>query len=123
MIILVFLTDEHVGFALPQMKMIYKLNGFDHAGTYESILLFNHCSRLFQCKNKHNCCLCLFRCRGTTKWVHQTCLQRWVDEKQRGNSTTKVSCPQCNTEYLILFPKLGKTSRNYLHGLLSENYK
>ncbi|CAH1783592.1 unnamed protein product [Owenia fusiformis] len=47
------------------------------------------------------------RCRGTTKWVHQQCLQRWIDEKQRGNSTTKVLCPQCNTEYLITFPKLG----------------
>ncbi|KAG8230778.1 hypothetical protein J437_LFUL011341 [Ladona fulva] len=46
-------------------------------------------------------------CRGTTKWVHQTCIQRWVDEKQKGNSTGKVSCPQCNTEYLILFPKMG----------------
>ena len=49
------------------------------------------------------------RCRGTAKWVHQTCLQRWVDEKQKGNSTVKVACPQCNTEYLIFFPKLGKT--------------
>lgn len=47
------------------------------------------------------------RCRGTTKWVHQNCLQRWVDEKQKGNSTAKVACPQCNTEYFILFPKLG----------------
>ncbi|KAK3095668.1 hypothetical protein FSP39_017419 [Pinctada imbricata] len=47
------------------------------------------------------------RCRGTTKWVHQNCLQRWVDEKQKGNSTTKVACPQCNTEYIIIFPKLG----------------
>lgn len=47
------------------------------------------------------------RCKGTTKWVHQTCLQRWVDEKQKGNSTVKVACPQCNTEYLIIFPKLG----------------
>ncbi|KAG2462580.1 MARH5 ligase, partial [Polypterus senegalus] len=25
------------------------------------------------------------KCRGSTKWVHQACLQRWVDEKQRGN--------------------------------------
>ena len=49
------------------------------------------------------------RCRGTAKWVHQTCLQRWVDEKQKGNSTVKVACPQCNTEYLIFFPKLGKS--------------
>jgi len=47
------------------------------------------------------------KCRGTAKWVHQTCLQRWVDEKQKGNSTVKVACPQCNTEYLIYFPKLG----------------
>ncbi|XP_045556685.1 E3 ubiquitin-protein ligase MARCHF5 isoform X2 [Salmo salar] len=47
------------------------------------------------------------RCRGSTKWVHQVCLQRWVDEKQRGNSTARVACPQCNAEYLIVFPKLG----------------
>ncbi|XP_056251503.1 E3 ubiquitin-protein ligase MARCH5 isoform X2 [Seriola aureovittata] len=46
-------------------------------------------------------------CRGSTKWVHQACLQRWVDEKQRGNSTARVACPQCNAEYLIVFPKLG----------------
>ncbi|XP_027041579.1 E3 ubiquitin-protein ligase MARCH5-like isoform X2 [Pocillopora damicornis] len=47
------------------------------------------------------------RCRGTTKWVHQICLQRWIDEKQAGSSTTKVSCPQCNAEYVIVFPPLG----------------
>uniref|UniRef100_A0A8C5MW10 E3 ubiquitin-protein ligase MARCHF5 n=1 Tax=Leptobrachium leishanense TaxID=445787 RepID=A0A8C5MW10_9ANUR len=47
------------------------------------------------------------RCRGSTKWVHQSCLQRWVDEKQRGNSTARVACPQCNAEYLIVFPNLG----------------
>ena len=47
------------------------------------------------------------RCRGTTKWVHQVCLQRWIDEKQAGSSTTKVSCPQCNAEYIIVFPPLG----------------
>ncbi|XP_046360605.1 E3 ubiquitin-protein ligase MARCHF5-like isoform X2 [Haliotis rufescens] len=47
------------------------------------------------------------RCKGTTKWVHQNCLQRWIDEKQKGNSTAKVACPQCNTEYMIIFPKLG----------------
>jgi len=47
------------------------------------------------------------RCRGTTKWVHQVCLQRWVDEKQQGNAITPVRCPQCNTEYVILFPKMG----------------
>ena len=48
------------------------------------------------------------RCRGTTKWVHQLCLQRWIDEKQRGNSTADVACPQCNTKYLIIFPEIGK---------------
>ncbi|GAB6025051.1 E3 ubiquitin-protein ligase march5 [Chamberlinius hualienensis] len=47
------------------------------------------------------------RCSGTTKWVHQNCLQRWIDEKQKGNAATKVACPQCNTEYIILFPRLG----------------
>lgn len=47
------------------------------------------------------------QCRGTTKWVHQSCLQRWIDEKQAGNSAATVSCPQCNTEYKIVFPPLG----------------
>jgi E3 ubiquitin-protein ligase MARCH5 len=47
-------------------------------------------------------------CKGTTKWVHQYCLQRWIDEKQKGNSTAKVACPQCNMEYIIIFPKVGK---------------
>lgn len=47
-------------------------------------------------------------CRGTTKWVHQACLQRWVDEKQKGGNTGgKVSCPQCQTEYIIVFPNMG----------------
>jgi E3 ubiquitin-protein ligase MARCH5 len=30
-----------------------------------------------------------------------------VDEKQKGNPSTKVSCPQCNTQYIILFPHMG----------------
>lgn len=47
------------------------------------------------------------KCRGTTMWVHQNCLQRWIDEKQKGNSNAKVACPQCNTAYIIIFPKLG----------------
>ncbi|XP_029460173.1 E3 ubiquitin-protein ligase MARCH5-like [Rhinatrema bivittatum] len=47
------------------------------------------------------------RCRGSTKWIHQLCLQRWLDEKQKGNSMGSVSCPQCGTEYRIVFPKLG----------------
>lgn len=47
------------------------------------------------------------RCKGCTKWIHQTCLQRWLDEKQKGNGAGGVSCPQCGTEYRIVFPKLG----------------
>lgn len=45
------------------------------------------------------------KCRGTTKWVHQACIQRWVDEKQKGNTSVKVECPQCGTTYVIRFPK------------------
>ncbi|XP_059620946.1 E3 ubiquitin-protein ligase MARCHF5 [Phlebotomus argentipes] len=47
------------------------------------------------------------KCKGTTKWVHQVCLQRWVDEKQKGNSLKCVVCPQCQTEYIIVFPNMG----------------
>jgi len=47
------------------------------------------------------------RCKGTTKWVHTSCLQRWFDEKQNGNPTVQVFCPQCNTEYMIHYPPFG----------------
>lgn len=47
------------------------------------------------------------KCSGTTKWVHQSCLQRWVDEKQKGNAFKRVNCPQCRTEYIIVFPEMG----------------
>lgn len=43
-------------------------------------------------------------CRGATKWVHQLCLQQWIDEKQRGSSSIDVSCPQCQHQYQILYP-------------------
>ncbi|XP_032666386.1 E3 ubiquitin-protein ligase MARCH5-like isoform X2 [Odontomachus brunneus] len=46
-------------------------------------------------------------CRGTTKWVHQGCIQRWVDEKQKGHAEHAVACPQCNTEYIIVYPNMG----------------
>lgn len=79
--------------------------------------------RVSQDANKKTCWVCFAseeddrtvawvqpcRCRGTTKWVHQMCLQRWIDEKQRGNSTAKVSCPQCGTPYTIEFPPFGAT--------------
>ncbi|XP_062122148.1 E3 ubiquitin-protein ligase MARCHF5 isoform X2 [Drosophila sulfurigaster albostrigata] len=49
------------------------------------------------------------QCRGTTKWVHQSCLYRWIDEKtQKGNALRSVSCPQCQTEYIIVFPQMGR---------------
>ncbi|KAJ6222956.1 hypothetical protein RDWZM_001501 [Blomia tropicalis] len=48
------------------------------------------------------------KCSGTAKWVHQNCLQQWVDEKQKYNSTLSVSCTQCNTKYMIVFPSNGK---------------
>uniref|UniRef100_A0A8C5RV44 E3 ubiquitin-protein ligase MARCHF5 n=1 Tax=Laticauda laticaudata TaxID=8630 RepID=A0A8C5RV44_LATLA len=51
--------------------------------------------------------VCPCRCKGSTKWIHQACLQRWLDEKQKGNSIGSVSCPQCGTEYCIVFPKVG----------------
>ena len=44
------------------------------------------------------------KCRGATKWVHQLCLQQWVDEKQKGASSMDVSCPQCKYEYQIVYP-------------------
>lgn len=46
-------------------------------------------------------------CKGTLKWVHQSCLQRWVDEKQKGNSFRRVQCQQCQTEYIIVLPSMG----------------
>jgi len=30
-----------------------------------------------------------------------------VDEKQKGNSFRRVNCPQCQTEYIIVFPAMG----------------
>ncbi|XP_070621606.1 E3 ubiquitin-protein ligase MARCHF5-like [Erythrolamprus reginae] len=51
--------------------------------------------------------VCPCRCKGSTKWIHQACLQRWLDEKQKGNSIGSVNCPQCGTEYCIVFPKVG----------------
>uniref|UniRef100_A0A914WS79 E3 ubiquitin-protein ligase MARCHF5 n=1 Tax=Plectus sambesii TaxID=2011161 RepID=A0A914WS79_9BILA len=44
------------------------------------------------------------KCKGSTKWVHESCLQRWVDEKQRGNILTAVACAQCNYIYRLVLP-------------------
>lgn len=43
-------------------------------------------------------------CCGGTKWVHQTCLQLWIDEKQKMSSSVPVTCPQCQFAYLIKYP-------------------
>jgi len=66
-----------------------------------------HCWVCFGCEQDdptaswvHPC-----RCRGTTKWVHQACIQRWVDEKQKGNTNLNVECPQCGTAYVLRFPR------------------
>ncbi|CAD5111002.1 DgyrCDS353 [Dimorphilus gyrociliatus] len=48
------------------------------------------------------------KCKGSSRWVHEHCLQRWFDEKQKGQPSRKVSCPQCNTEYVVILPKVGK---------------
>ncbi|BES89147.1 e3 ubiquitin-protein ligase [Nesidiocoris tenuis] len=47
------------------------------------------------------------KCRGGTKWVHQTCLQSWIDQKLREDRKKSVACPQCKTEYLIHLPAMG----------------
>ncbi|KAH8260789.1 hypothetical protein KR038_010733 [Drosophila bunnanda] len=49
------------------------------------------------------------QCRGTTKWVHQSCLYRWIDEKLSNEESLRpVACPQCQTEYIIVYPRIGK---------------
>lgn len=39
--------------------------------------------------------------------VFSNSLQRWVDEKQKGNSFRSVNCQQCQTEYIIVLPSMG----------------
>ncbi|XP_030378274.1 E3 ubiquitin-protein ligase MARCH5 [Scaptodrosophila lebanonensis] len=46
------------------------------------------------------------RCRGTNKWVHETCLSRWIDEKQLISPDMPVTCTQCRTEYIVVMPPL-----------------
>ena len=35
------------------------------------------------------------------KILSKVCIQRWVDEKQKGNNSTGVVCPQCGADYII----------------------
>ncbi|KAH8276746.1 hypothetical protein KR044_008137, partial [Drosophila immigrans] len=50
------------------------------------------------------------QCRGSTKWVHESCLCRWIDEKQNGNTRMRVACMQCRVEYLIVFPQVSRVA-------------
>lgn len=40
------------------------------------------------------------------KWVHEDCLQRWIDEKQKGSNSPLVKCSQCKTCYVFSFPPI-----------------
>lgn len=79
-------------------------------------LLLRHCWVCFATEGDDRSAewVCPCRCKGSTKWIHQACLQRWLDEKQKGNSMGSVSCPQCGTEYHIVFPKLGESAQSPL---------
>ena len=46
------------------------------------------------------------KCKGTSMWVHQECLQTWIDEKQKGDASHLVRCHQCHTGYRYKFPTL-----------------
>ena len=35
------------------------------------------------------------RCRGSSRWVHSSCLLRWIDERQKGQLDSTVQCSQC----------------------------
>lgn len=48
------------------------------------------------------------QCKGTVKWVHEECLQRWIDEKQKRTNSPRVSCSQCKTYYILTFPPVNR---------------
>ncbi|XP_054163661.1 E3 ubiquitin-protein ligase MARCHF5-like [Oppia nitens] len=60
-------------------------------------LLHNHHQWLSPC-----------RCKGTAKWIHNECLQLWIDEKQKLDTNVGVKCAQCGTQYVLMFPPNGK---------------
>ncbi|NP_001157399.1 membrane-associated ring finger (C3HC4) 5-like [Acyrthosiphon pisum] len=55
------------------------------------------------------------KCRGSTRWVHQDCVQRWVDEKLKENLSVKAHCPQCHTQYIIVYDEV-----NYFVRILNK---
>ncbi|KAL5968260.1 E3 ubiquitin-protein ligase MARCHF5 [Taenia solium] len=44
------------------------------------------------------------RCCGSSKWVHQSCLQRWLDERQRLDPLSPLSCRMCGYNYVVEYP-------------------
>lgn len=55
--------------------------------------------------------VCPCKCKGTMKWVHEECLQRWIDEKQKQTNLIKISCSHCKTHYLLSFPPANRFVR------------
>ncbi|XP_001944696.1 E3 ubiquitin-protein ligase MARCH5-like [Acyrthosiphon pisum] len=55
------------------------------------------------------------KCRGSTRWVHQDCVQRWIDEKLKENLNVKAHCPQCYTQYIIVYDEV-----NYFVRILNK---
>lgn len=56
------------------------------------------------------------QCKGSMKWVHEHCLQTWIDRKQESTNTNRVTCSQCKSYYIMRFPQV-----NYVVRLL-EHY-
>ena len=48
------------------------------------------------------------RCRGSSKWVHQSCLQHWLDESQRLDLNAPVACRMCGYQYVVEYPPPGE---------------
>lgn len=48
------------------------------------------------------------KCIGSLKYVHQNCIQQWIDTTLKNNQTNKMQCTQCKTEFIILFPNSSK---------------
>jgi len=43
-------------------------------------------------------------CKGSTKWVHQMCINKWIDEVQGGNASKEIRCPYCKNLFAYVFP-------------------
>jgi len=43
-------------------------------------------------------------CKGSTKWVHQMCINQWIDEVQGGNASKEIRCPYCTNYFSFEFP-------------------